>query len=110
MPDFSSASAAELRKMLVASGKYTEEDANNIKGKSALVKCVLELNGNEENDEIDIFDKLMKSVETTNGLLEDNQIAQPELEVDYNSPNWHDYVMKQFAKDEVIDDKYPTLY
>lgn len=34
---------------------------------------------------------------------EEDKVAEEELIPDFNSPQWHEYVMKQFAPDEIIE-------
>lgn len=110
MSDFNSSSASELRKMLVESGKYSEEEAANIKGKSSLVKAVLEINGDSEKEEDDVFSKLLSSVERpqTWENAPKNTMTE-EIGPSYNSVEWHDHVMSHFDESEK-DDGYPTLY
>lgn len=112
MSDINSNSVSELRKMLIESGKYTEEQAEAIKGKSNLVKAVLEITGDSEKDEQedDVFSKLLSSVEKPDAWtnIEDKEI-EPKTGPDYNSVAWHDYAMSHFDESEK-DDGYPTLY
>jgi len=97
MTDYSSTSISELRKILVDSGKYTEEEANNIKGKSKVVEAVLSL-----EDKDNSLQELLSNIDDSN---EENKNSF----IDYNSPEWHDYAMSQF-KDIELDNGYPTLY
>ncbi len=114
--NFTQNSASELRAMLIASGKYTEEQANNIKGKSNLVSAVLELGSVDElqsafdNAELETF----KNIATTNNNEPDiakdtSSDSLHNLEVDYNHPDWHNYVMSQFLDTELIDKTYPNI-
>jgi hypothetical protein len=109
--DFTSKSVQELRKMLVESGKYSQEEADNIKGKSKLVEAVFAINGENEQDDSDMFTKLLGSVEKhNNSLLEEPEIQTHSDMPDINGTGWHDYVMSQFAEGELEDGKYPNLF
>jgi len=105
MTDFSNKKVSQLREILVNSGKYTKEQAEEIKGKGALVTAVLDL---EKDEDIDFSQLIQVEPET---LVEcsvaksENLPRQPE----YTSLEWHDYVMTHFSESELIDGKYPTV-
>jgi hypothetical protein len=111
MNDFTSTSVGELRKMLIDSGKYSEEEANTIKGKGKLVEAVLALNPeNEQEDESNLFTSLIDNLGSANlQLLEQSKSTKSIENPDYNSPEWHKHVMAQFTEDEK-DGEYPTLF
>lgn len=103
MNDFTGTSVSELRKMLIDSGKYSEKEAYDIKGKTKLVQAVLELNSEEDD-----FVSLIQGVEPSVNIAQSEDVVDS---IDYNSPKWHDYVMSQFAEDEVDKNNgYPNIY
>jgi hypothetical protein len=109
--DFSSSSVSDLRRMLIESGKFTKEQAEAIKGKTKLVEEVLKLNGTEEDElPIDSMTSLLAQIEKEAapaiGLSKDDEVTD---RPSYNSPAWADYVMTQFAEDELQDGKYPNI-
>jgi hypothetical protein len=109
MSDFASTSATELRKMLVDSGKYSQEQADALKGKSKLVEAVLQLNAESNDSQEDIFTSLLKTLEPPSQTFGIEENTENNNIPDYNSVEWHDYVMSQLSDDEK-DGDYPTLY
>ena len=109
MPNFSTSSVSELRRMLVESGKYTQEQADNIKGKQNLVDAVLAIDENVETDvetlqfEVPDSEIPLESIKST---AEENEDKLIPTQLD---PEWNDYVMSQFAEEELVDGKYPKL-
>lgn len=96
-------SVSDLRKILVDSGKYTQEQADNIKGKSKLSELVLGLN-DEEGQITKMFEEAEVESEVT-----DLDVKQVEKVPSKLSPAWQEYVLKQFEPNELEDGKYPLL-
>lgn len=89
---YSQTSVQELREMLVKSGKYSQEDADNIKGKSKLVEAVL---GLEETTE-PIFE-----MPTQSPVVNEVAVSTDPTPTD---SGWNEFVMSQFTKDELYND------
>lgn len=99
---FHQTSVENLRKMLIDSGKYSLEQAKNIKGKANLVEAVMALN-NEVND-------ILNSTEAISSLFPE-QVEEYEEEMEspnYNSHEWHNHVMSHFQDDELVNG-YPKI-
>jgi hypothetical protein len=92
----------EIRKLLVEKG-LTEEEANDIKGKSALMGKLAELVGPmDEVDEVDDSDEILESAE----VIED---PSPHGNIPLRtSREWNDYVLSQLFEDEKKDG-HPTV-
>lgn len=89
----------EMRNQLVKLG-LSQEEADNIKGKSDLQTKIEELS--QLNGDVDILDDLINNLdpETT----QDNKISdEEEVEPTYNSEEWSDFVLSKFTDDELID-------
>jgi hypothetical protein len=105
-------SVNELRRILVESGKYTQEQADNIKGKSKLSELVLELGADNDVPAIAaIFDSL--ELETSKVVKEavDKVFEDKQEENDIPTrldAGWQDYVLAQF-KPEELDNGYPKI-
>lgn len=84
-------SVTELREMLVKSGKFTQDEADNIKGKSKLVEAVLGLE--------DTTEPVFEMPTELPVVKTDGSSADPTpLDV-----GWNEFVMGQFAKDELYN-------
>lgn len=94
MSAYTQNSVTELREMLVKSGKMTQEEADNIKGKSKLVEAVL---GLEESTEpvFEMPTELPVANEVNVGVV---------VEPTPTDPGWNEFVMSQFTKDELYND------
>lgn len=91
---------SEIRKRLVIAG-LSQEDADNIKGKKALLAKLLEMTGVEVIDELD-------DVNLDNAELENDEPITNEVIPSYNSPEWETYVLSQFKESE-LDGKHPKV-
>jgi hypothetical protein len=101
-------SVNELRRILVESGKYTQEQADAIKGKSKLSELVLELGVDNDVPAIAaIFDSLEPEVkcEASDSAVEETQEENKPTRLD---EGWQDYVLSQF-KPEELDNGYPKI-
>lgn len=99
-------SVDDLRAVLVRSGKYTQEQADAIKGKTKLTEAVLALENTEENQISSFFDDVeVESVVNTPKQKESEQKVIPSK----LAPEWQDYVLSQFVSSELEDGKYPNL-
>lgn len=132
MINFESKSVGELRAKLVESGKFTEEQALAVKGKSLVVFEVKKLlaSGDLREEDFGVVepvaepeDELLNSIETmTEEMLDiaeeklisgDNQpdnitpvtkaMAAPQKLPKVTSPEWQEFVLSQFTSDEVLD-------
>lgn len=107
MHPFTQNSVEDLRKILIQSGKYSQKDADEIKGKAKLVEAVMSLEKDEENIK-DTFEKAVEPcmVETLSSITEHEE--RPTIP-SYNSVDWNKYVLNQFQESELQDGKYPKL-
>lgn len=96
MLDFTHMKVEELRQLLTTSG-FSVEEANNIKGKRALVEKCKEVIA--QSDEEFSFDEEVTEFD------EETYVDSNETEVipDYNSLEWSGFVMKQFGESELTD-------
>lgn len=96
-------SVTELRQILVNSGKYTKDEAENIKGKSKLSELVLNLE--DDVDVASVFANVEVETETQTQVVQETKSDVPHR----LSPDWQSYVLSQFNSDELEDGKYPLL-
>lgn len=105
-------SVDELRQILVNSGKFTQEQADSIKGKSKLSQAVLALTGENEESVSVLFDDVEIESELTSGQNTDETLSR-KMPPNRLSPEWQDYVLSQFVESELEENdsrtKYPTL-
>lgn len=81
----------QMREILVKEHGYSVEDANKIKGKTAL-KEALELEETSLGSEEELSEEVV-----------DEEVIYPG---DYR---WHDFVMSKFEEEELYEGEYPTL-
>lgn len=93
MIDTTKMSVDEIRAKLIQSG-LPLDDVKNIKGKSNLASKLKEIIGEALSD---------LEITTTNETVETE-----EKTIEYLSPEWQDYVLSQFNKNE-LDDGYPLV-
>ena len=103
----------EIRSKLVSLG-LSQEEANNIKGKTTLMEKLSEmelkeasglLEENSKNPIID-FSAVEPEIESDTNVDTNVSYDDPPLP---NSPEGHDYVMTKFVEDELNQGKYPTV-
>lgn len=108
MENYSQTPVSGLRKILLESGKFTQIDVDNIKGKAKLVEAVMSLSETEDVKETN-FSQLFSSaeIEKEENVTENNEniVSTPS----YLSYEWHDYVMSLFHPNELQDGKYPKV-
>lgn len=128
--NFESARVSDLRQLLISSGEFTAEQAESIKGKAMLVfeikkladagKIVLPDGGEEVHEETEV-----KQQQDVLDELPLEEISDEGVGVEYHTgpeagysipkpyqPEWQEFVMKQFAEDEVLminEKPYPTV-
>lgn len=91
---------SEIRQKLIESGKYTQEEVNNIKGKATLMEHYTATFGES------LLDKLV--VEDTD-VHTDVEETQEDGPPSYLDAGWSDYVMSLFKESE-LSDKLPTVH
>lgn len=110
--EYASTTVSELRRMLVETGKYSVERAEEIKGKNNLITALLEMKNGEEDQDLD-FTKLVKTIEPVNHQADTINLTPHSndniIVPDYNSIEWHDFVMTQFSENELIDN-HPNIH
>jgi hypothetical protein len=108
--EFAQNSVSELREMLVKSGKYTEEQAQEIKGKSKLVEAILEL-GNLEDLQSSFENAEVETpvLNIANQAEVEGEETSVQEQTDYNHPDWPGYVLSLFTENELVDGTYPKL-
>lgn len=113
-------SVAELRNELVRISDLTREEVDGIKGKANIVYELTQRGYTPKDMEIE-FDPLVETVaeEQSLGFTEDtttvpeNEIqSTPKVVMDQGHPEWTQYVLEQFAEDELFEvngTKYPSV-
>jgi hypothetical protein len=104
---FTQTSVSDLRKILVESGKYTDEQANEIKGKAKLVEAVMALESREDS-EVNFKEVFAQAEVVPDVVAQVNERVKGSIP-DITSYDWHDYVMSHFHADELQDGKYPKV-
>ncbi len=99
-------SVDELRSILVKSGKFTQEQADSIKGKTKLTKEVMALEKNEDIEINNLFDnaEIEENIPKDNVEVEEKTNPIPEK----FSQGWQKFVLSQFRAEE-LDEGYPKL-
>lgn len=115
--DYTKLTVAEIQQMLIQEGRFTEDELKelDVKGKSAWVN----LHQNHEANEEESYDwgyvqgELDSLMDDVTPMMQTSVDAEHEDQGDdrprYDSPEWNDYVMGLFDKDELIDGKYPNV-
>lgn len=93
MSDLHLKTIADLRAMLLESGK-SQEEVDKIKGKANLVAAVLQIQDNDVSDDIEVANL---------------EVVNQEKKISMLDPEWQDHIMGQFTQDE-LQDGYPTVY
>lgn len=103
MHGYESTPVAEIRRLLQEEHEVTDPDVL-----SQTKKVLVELLIKKENDIIDddVFDDESIS-DNLHDDIEEEALPIPEVVPAFDSPEWHDYVMRQFNEDE-LDDGNPT--
>jgi len=132
--NFEATTVAELRAALIKSGKYTVDEANELKGKTNLVLAVKKLmsdglidsDESVEEESVDVDDTTEEEVEVeeVDGISEELQLEpeevveaeslrlNKELVPQVYSDEWQEYVMKQLRENEFVEiqgNKYPKV-
>lgn len=81
---------SEIRQKLIESGKFSEEEVNNIKGKSKLLETYNATFGENLLDNLDIVEETVTIEEESN-------------DPSYLSPEWQTYVLSLLNEDEMKD-------
>lgn len=107
MVDYNKMKVEDIKQQLIDDGIYTEDQLNSMttKGKSQWVE-LHKLAYNNEEEKGYQFEMPEEKIET----------LPPEIVIPthpgYNDPEWHDYVMSQFAPNELVEvknKKYPNI-
>lgn len=115
MTDFTKLKINDIKQKIIDEKLLTQEELSNVnvKGKTEWVKLYKELN---EDDSITMAD--FNDLEMLN---DEELVLEPEIEntktketkektaPSYSDPEWHDYVMSHFDKEELVDGKYPNV-
>lgn len=107
--DFTKMTVAEIRDQLKEFG-YSEEDANNIKGKAALVDALTEEMENGDNVSLSVDDEgnmEFGNLEELSDIVMESEEGEKVVPT-RTSPEWSDYVLSQLSDDETLDGN-PTV-
>ena len=105
--DFAKLKVEDIKQMLVDDLAFSLEslDTMDIKGKSQWVEFYTKMVDSLPTTQSVKFEE--ESEEEKNTLQD--YINKTKDIPEYYSPEWQDYVMKQFSKEELIDGKYPNV-
>lgn len=112
---FESMSVAELRDELVRISDLTREEVDNIKGKANIVYELTQRGYTPKDDDVEI-ETIMEEVEfpdaRTHGPENTDKQEPFKVTMDQGHPSWTQYVLEQFAEDELFEfngTKYPSV-
>lgn len=120
--DYTKMNASDIRDILINEYGMIESIVKNIKGKTALVEQLKDMNTDnrilnairkeKEDSEEALLDQIDDNVDkfTPSDEKEDKNNIEEEIEPDPHKiqPKWHDHVMKHFTEDELLDGN-PTV-
>lgn len=111
--DYAKITVGKIKDMLVEEGRFTKEeiDTLNVTGKKNWVnihKGITDTNNEVVWDIENELDNLIEDVEDSKVVVEPTIVKDPDIP-NYKDAGWNDYVMAQFAPEELIDGKYPNV-
>ena len=117
--DYTKLTVNEIKDLIISEGKYNKEELEDVKGKAAWVALHRDGIKTEAKEEAEEPTDTYEWEELTEGLKdiidEEEEMVVPAVEPPartmpyYHDPEWNDYVMGQFAPEELVDGKYPNV-